>query len=63
MLTWNGGLAAVGVKLIAVAVAAGAPVLLFCRAGKDRTGLVSALVLHCCGITEAQILMDYTRSG
>lgn len=39
-----------------------APVLFFCRAGKDRTGLVAALVLSVCGVDEGRILDDYVLS-
>ena len=39
-----------------------APVLFFCRAGKDRTGLVAALVLATCGVDERRILDDYELS-
>ncbi|KAG2499238.1 hypothetical protein HYH03_002817 [Edaphochlamys debaryana] len=37
-------------------------VLFFCRAGKDRTGLVAAAVLAVAGASEEQIVADYTRS-
>jgi protein tyrosine/serine phosphatase len=39
------------------------PVLMFCRLGKDRTGLMSALVLACCDIPRSDILDDYTKSN
>ena len=38
------------------------PQLVFCKLGKDRTGVMSALVLACCGASEAQIVADYARS-
>ena len=34
----------------------------YCKAGKDRTGLVAALALHCCGASDDAIVADYTRS-
>jgi protein tyrosine/serine phosphatase len=40
----------------------GAPALFFCRAGKDRTGLVAALVLSVCGASDEAILDDYVLS-
>ena len=38
------------------------PQLIFCRLGKDRTGLVSALILASCGATEEEIVADYALS-
>lgn len=38
------------------------PVLIFCKAGKDRTGIVSMLVLWCAGATTQQIIDDYIKS-
>ena len=38
------------------------PVLYFCSAGKDRTGLVSALLLGALGAREDVILTDYNRT-
>lgn len=38
-------------------------VLIFCKAGKDRTGLISALLLSAIGADEESILMDYTLSN
>lgn len=45
-----------------VVAAATPPVLLFCTAGKDRTGLVSALLLSLAGVDEAAIAEDYAAS-
>lgn len=45
---------------------AGAPrgaVLFHCTAGKDRTGLIAALVLGNAGVTEDDIVADYARTG
>lgn len=36
--------------------------LIFCRLGKDRTGLVSALILACCGASHEEIIADYIKS-
>ena len=39
------------------------PALIFCSAGKDRTGLVSALVLATAGVSDADIVADYVVSN
>ncbi|MFC4454909.1 tyrosine-protein phosphatase [Deinococcus sonorensis] len=38
------------------------PVLIHCHAGKDRTGLVSALALDLCGVPRPEIAADYAES-
>ena len=38
------------------------PTLLHCAHGKDRTGVVSALLLHICGASTEAIAADYVRS-
>ena len=38
-------------------------VLFFCTAGKDRTGVVAALLLRRAGFSEKYILRDYLLSG
>lgn len=48
--------------IIAAAAESNTPQLLFCKLGKDRTGLMSALVLACCGATDEEIIADYARS-
>eukprot|EP00898_Chlorokybus_atmophyticus_P000153 jgi/Chlat1/1138/Chrsp112S01618 len=50
-------------RVITVAASRNRPVLFFCKAGKDRTGLVAMLVLACCGASDEEILMDYTLSN
>lgn len=40
-----------------------ASVLIHCTAGKDRTGVAVALVLHALGVEPAQIMADYLRSA
>jgi hypothetical protein len=49
--------------VILEAVRAGEPAVIFCKLGKDRTGLISALVLACCAATEEEIVSDYIRSA
>jgi protein-tyrosine phosphatase len=39
------------------------PVAYHCMAGKDRTGVLSALVLELLGVAEAEIVGDYALSG
>jgi len=60
MLVHYGG-AGISSALRAIANAA-LPVALFCTAGKDRTGIVSAVVLAVCGATDAEIVADYAAS-
>lgn len=38
-------------------------VLYFCNAGKDRTGVVSAILLHRMGFSREYIINDYMESG
>jgi protein-tyrosine phosphatase len=38
-------------------------VLIHCALGKDRTGLLSALILDCLGVNRADIVQDYLRSS
>jgi protein tyrosine/serine phosphatase len=49
-------------EAIVAAAQAQRPQLFFCKLGKDRTGLVAALVLACCGVPENDIVADYARS-
>lgn len=38
-------------------------VLFYCNAGKDRTGVVSALILKSLGVKDKDIVLDYIASG
>lgn len=38
-------------------------VLYFCNAGKDRTGVVSAILLHTLGFSDEYIIADYLKSA
>jgi protein-tyrosine phosphatase len=42
-----------------LAAAAGRPTVLHCAAGKDRTGLVTALTLRLLGVGDEHIVADY----
>lgn len=37
------------------------PVAIFCKLGKDRTGLLTMLILACCGASDHEIVADYMR--
>jgi len=39
------------------------PVVFFCAAGKDRTGVFAALVLGLLGVADADIIADYALTG
>ncbi|HEU5267708.1 MAG TPA: tyrosine-protein phosphatase [Jatrophihabitans sp.] len=41
----------------------GLPALVHCAAGKDRTGVVVALLLSAMGVTDDAIVADYARTG
>ncbi|RFA10381.1 hypothetical protein B7R54_15080 [Subtercola boreus] len=47
----------------AIADAAGAPVLVHCSAGKDRTGVLIAMVLDLLGVARDDVLSDYEETG
>lgn len=54
-----------GIKaaMAAIADAESAPILVHCHAGKDRTGVVVALILLLAGVGVDAIAGDYARSG
>jgi protein-tyrosine phosphatase len=54
--------AAFGTAISAVARASGRPVLVHCAGGKDRTGLVIALILSLLGVSRETILEDYAMT-
>jgi protein-tyrosine phosphatase len=39
------------------------PSIAHCAAGKDRTGVVVALALHVAGVTDEEIIADFTATG
>jgi len=48
---------------ITAAGAAGTPTLIHCAHGKDRTGVVVAVLLHVCGAARSDIVSDYALSN
>jgi hypothetical protein len=61
----DGGRAAVkgAFDIIAANLQAGVATLFHCAAGRDRTGIVAALLLGLVGVTDGQIAMDYVQSN
>jgi protein-tyrosine phosphatase len=49
--------------LTALAETNGAPTVFHCTFGKDRTGLISAMLLGSLGVSEADIVADYALSA
>mmetsp|Transcript_22150 Transcript_22150/g.68929 ORF Transcript_22150/g.68929 Transcript_22150/m.68929 type:complete len:400 (-) Transcript_22150:604-1803(-) len=49
-------------RVIMCAAEKGQAALIYCKAGKDRTGLVSMLVLKVMGADDAQVVQDYALS-
>ncbi|GBF91640.1 hypothetical protein Rsub_03944 [Raphidocelis subcapitata] len=47
---------------ILLAAERGRPLCFYCKAGKDRTGILAMLLLSVLGATEDQIVADYARS-
>lgn len=41
----------------------GTPAVIHCAAGKDRTGMVSAIILGCLGVSGDDVVADYALSG
>ncbi|HEY7147346.1 MAG TPA: tyrosine-protein phosphatase [Streptosporangiaceae bacterium] len=46
-----------------IAAPGAAPVMIHCAAGKDRTGVLTALVLALLGVADGDIVADYARTG
>ncbi len=57
------GVVEIGQALAVIAAAESAPVVIHCAAGKDRTGLIAALVLALVGVGEEDIIADYALTG
>ncbi len=47
------------VQVLGIAATAPPPILVHCAAGKDRTGVVTAMLLHSAGVDAAHIVADY----
>ena len=54
-------LPAVLLQTITEAAEANKATLFFCKIGKDRTGVLAAMVLSCCGATRQEIIDDYVK--
>lgn len=60
ILTTRGGPLAAATRRLAAPN--GLPAIVFCSAGKDRTGLLTALVLGAIGVRPEEIVADYHRT-
>lgn len=49
-------------QILQIAAIAPAPLLLHCAAGKDRTGIATAMLLHAAGVDTADIVNDYAAT-
>ncbi|MEV7907777.1 tyrosine-protein phosphatase [Streptomyces anulatus] len=57
------GWAEIREALEVIADADNAPVVVHCAAGKDRTGVLTALVLRLLGVSEEDVIADYALTG
>jgi protein-tyrosine phosphatase len=55
--------AAAAIEIIARYLADGVPSIFHCAAGRDRTGIISALLLGLAGVSDEQIAADYIASN
>lgn len=46
-------------NVVAEALRDGGGVVFFCTAGKDRTGIIAACILHLCGVADDDVVADY----
>lgn len=67
LATYQGGLARNGrhiaAAIVAVATAPAGPVVVHCAAGKDRTGVVVAVILDYAGVAREEIAADYALTA
>ena len=52
---------ACGCQTVTQAAEKGEAVLMYCKVGKDRTGMLGALIAAACEASEEDILTDYHR--
>ena len=57
------GRAEIGQTLRVIAAAGSAPLVVHCASGKDRTGIIAALVLSLLGVAEDDIVADFALTG
>ncbi len=57
------GAPAFAAAFAAIAGPGGAPALVHCAIGKDRTGVLTALLLDAAGVERAEIVADYARTS
>jgi protein-tyrosine phosphatase len=57
------GVAEIGQALAVIAEAGRAPLVIHCASGKDRTGLLAAIVLSLLGVAEEDIVADFGLTG
>jgi protein-tyrosine phosphatase len=46
-------------QVVLASLQANEPIMFYCKAGKDRTGLLAMLILSVCEVPDDQILDDY----
>jgi protein-tyrosine phosphatase len=51
------------VEAVSLVAQSSGPVLVHCTAGKDRTGIVVAVILAAVGVLSDEIVLDYLRTG
>ena len=57
------GVAEIGLSLRVIATAGSAPLVIHCASGKDRTGILAAIVLSLLGVAEEDIVADFALTG
>ena len=62
-LAIEGNTAVIGATLRQLAIARNVPCLIHCAAGKDRTGIIIALLLSLLGVPDETIIADYSLSN
>lgn len=57
------GVAEIGLALRVIATAGSAPLVIHCASGKDRTGILAAIVQSLLGVAEEDIVSDFALTG